>query len=445
MKKLTKVLRITIAIILLLAVVLLDTVDYTPYHDTDYYSNTIARVKQLAPSSKIKGELMVGWSKLSIIPPFPVRSVGYNKNDFYTAIHDPLYTRVMVFADDKKTIGLVSLDLIMVHPEIVKAVKLGLDSIGVDDVYFAATHTHNGYGGWSPGIASKFILGGYEKNIVDGIGKQTLKALKKANIQREPARIGYQKIALPQLVANRLDEESGSTDSLFRVIEILTASNKRALISTFSAHPTSLPRQLLELSGDYPGAYNWNLESTDDIEFSMFCAGAVGSHKPIMPDYTYEHMANYAKNISDTVASRIRGFKPIEVSDFDYTEFKVDVRESTFKISEQVKLRSWMFNSVMGDIEPKITYFQLGDLVFVGAPADFSGQLTSTIQDRVLEEGLEVIVTSFNGAYMGYITQDDYYQRKHFETQEMNWFGPYNGSYFSELMARTINQKNPVD
>ena len=445
MKKLFKVFRITAAIILLLVVVLFDTVDYTSYRDTEYYQKTIERVNLLTPAPEIEGNLLVGWSKASIIPSYPVKSIGYNKNDYYTAIHDSLNVRAIVFADSQKTIGIVSLDLIMVHPKVVQAVKLGLDSIGVDEVYFSATHTHNGFGGWSPGLASRFVLGGYEEHIVNWVGQQALKALDDANKVKESAKLGYQKIALPDLVANRLDKESGSIDSLFRIVEILTTSNKRALISTFSAHPTSLPRRLLELSGDYPGAYNSNLERSDDVDFSMFCAGGVGSHKPVMPDYTYEHMDAYAKKISDTVMSNLDHFQEVKGNSFDYCEFQVDVRESTFKLSQEVKLRSWLFNSIMGGIQPKITYFQLGELVFVGAPADFSGQLSAAIQEQVFDERIEVIITSFNGAYMGYITQDDYYQQKHFETQEMNWFGPYNGAYFSELMIKTINKKNPVE
>ncbi|MNF00811.1 hypothetical protein D3C80_1996990 [compost metagenome] len=46
----------------------------------------------------------------------------------------------------------------------------------------------------------------------------------------------------------------------------------------------------------------------------------------------------------------------------------------------------------------------------------------------------DLFITSFNGAYVGYITPDVYYDSVRSETREMNWFGPYNGRYFKEVV-----------
>ena len=48
------------------------------------------------------------------------------------------------------------------------------------------------------------------------------------------------------------------------------------------------------------------------------------------------------------------------------------------------------------------------------------------------------MVTSFNGGYIGYITNDKWYDLKEYETFTMNWFGPYNGSYFIYLINNLI-------
>ena len=57
----------------------------------------------------------------------------------------------------------------------------------------------------------------------------------------------------------------------------------------------------------------------------------------------------------------------------------------------------------------------------------------------VLEKSLgdqpeEIVLTSFNGGYIGYITPDAYYDLKKYETRDMNFFGPYNGAYISEML-----------
>ncbi len=54
------------------------------------------------------------------------------------------------------------------------------------------------------------------------------------------------------------------------------------------------------------------------------------------------------------------------------------------------------------------------------------------------KEGFNLIVTSFNGGYIGYVTEDKWYDRNKYETRAMNWFGPYNGAYFSEYIRRVL-------
>ena len=50
------------------------------------------------------------------------------------------------------------------------------------------------------------------------------------------------------------------------------------------------------------------------------------------------------------------------------------------------------------------------------------------------------MVTSFDGGYIGYVTPDRYYDRATYETRDMNWFGPYNGNYFKEMMVGLLNK-----
>jgi len=40
------------------------------------------------------------------------------------------------------------------------------------------------------------------------------------------------------------------------------------------------------------------------------------------------------------------------------------------------------------------------------------------------EKGLNLIITTFNGGYIGYVTPDQYYNHRYHEVRDMNWFGP---------------------
>ena len=53
---------------------------------------------------------------------------------------------------------------------------------------------------------------------------------------------------------------------------------------------------------------------------------------------------------------------------------------------------------------------EIGDLALVGTPCDFSGELVEGIQ-KSCAKNREVMITSFNGQYIGYITADKHYEK----------------------------------
>ena len=90
-----------------------------------------------------------------------------------------------------------------------------------------------------------------------------------------------------------------------------------------------------------------------------------------------------------------------------------------------------------------INYLRIGDLVIVGTPSDFSGELVGQIEKSISNNELNLMINSFNGGYVGYITDDKWYDRTDintYETYTMNWYGPYNGAYFSKLIKEIIKK-----
>ena len=85
-----------------------------------------------------------------------------------------------------------------------------------------------------------------------------------------------------------------------------------------------------------------------------------------------------------------------------------------------------------------IKVLRIGDILLVGTPCDFSGELVEALDSQAREKGLSLMITSFNGGYMGYVTKDQWYDENLYETRTMNWYGPYNGAYFSELISGII-------
>ena len=78
--------------------------------------------------------------------------------------------------------------------------------------------------------------------------------------------------------------------------------------------------------------------------------------------------------------------------------------------------------------------------MLVGTPGDFSGLLYDQIQSN--EHPL--MVTSFNGEYLGYLIPSQYYSINHRETRITNWFGPYTGDYTVDLINQALNHIAPL-
>ena len=56
--------------------------------------------------------------------------------------------------------------------------------------------------------------------------------------------------------------------------------------------------------------------------------------------------------------------------------------------------------------------------MIVGIPADFSGELVEPIKKSISNNKLNLIINSFNGGYVGYITDDKWYDRDDINTYE---------------------------
>jgi len=53
--------------------------------------------------------------------------------------------------------------------------------------------------------------------------------------------------------------------------------------------------------------------------------------------------------------------------------------------------------------------------------------LVGPIDSLAKSKNLHLLVTSFNGGYMGYVTDTKWYDMNAYETRIMGWFGPENG------------------
>jgi neutral ceramidase len=129
-------------------------------------------------------------------------------------------------------------------------------------------------------------------------------------------------------------------------------------------------------------------------------------------------------------------FQLVEDSTVSMVRIPLILPDAQVKITENWCVRPWLFESLFGDFQPYITALRVGNIVLLGTPCDYSGELTGPVDAIGKKHNLHPVITSFNGHYIGYITRDDHYDRNHYETRLMNWYGYGNGQYLADCLTR---------
>lgn len=358
------------------------------------------------------------------------------------AIHDSLFVSAVVLESNAKQVVILSYDLLIAPPLIVNRLAGELAQLGLkrEHIFFTATHTHHGVGGWAKGVAGWLIAGGYDAQITENIVKQTFLAIQEAQHHLLPARIGFGKVNAPEFVKSRLHEHQERLDTWVRYLKIQQSSGKTACLLSYSAHATCTDGLLEVFSRDYAGAVVDSLEKNTQtsIDLAVFSAGTVASHTPM--DFGLHNEAWIGKMGQGLAEKLLNQFDSVLLKDtvpLSVQQLPVEFGATNVRVSDNIKLADWAFKFLYPEHHIYIAILQIGDILWLGMPCDFSGEFMSIVEKTALQKNKKLIITSFNGSYMGYLTPDEYYNLPHYETREMNWLGK-KGSYFIELIEKII-------
>lgn len=442
-KNFLKVIFYVTAFMALLAFALFDKIDTTSYKDQDFYRHTIKTFEESLPNNLQDSLITAGWAKANITPRTRLRTAGYGITKPYQAIGDSIYIKSIVLGNSVQKVVILTADLLIFPPLLARDLEQYVKHRYPEaDLFFSATHTHSSTGGWSKGIAGKLMSGGFDETYYQFLLKKAIVSIDKAIEDSEPVVVSFRRVDAKGLVENRLVKEQGVVYPWLINLKLQKNSGEVAIIASFSAHPTcNEPRDGI-ISRDYPGYFTDSLESTKEINFAAFLAGPVGSHGPRKKLVT--ERSRLSKVLSDSLVARF--FKSTDDyttigSDLLYVKKKVNLREPHLKISNTIRLRPWVYHLLIGEEQDiTIRFLKLGNILLTGTPCDFSGELVPELDSLAYQNGLELMVTSFNGAYIGYITKDEHYHINKSETRIMNWYGPQNGQFFSELISVMIGK-----
>jgi len=274
-------------LLLLIILVVFKPVDWTPYQETAYYDQTMKRLHALqANGLSTRGDtLQVGWARVNITPSrsLPLAGYGKRKGKHFEEIFDSVFVRAFVFDNGVEKAALVTIDLLIMPPEVTKLLAETLpESFPLKAVFLTATHSHSSFGSWAPGLVGKLFAGSYDHIWVEFLAEAIVNAIMQADSDKIRSKVGFAALETQGLLYNRLEKEKGSVDPWLRIIKIEQDSGETAFFATFAAHPTILRSSFMKLSAEYPGVLIRELELSPEIDFAAFGAGAMASQGPVL-------------------------------------------------------------------------------------------------------------------------------------------------------------------
>ncbi|WP_347158935.1 neutral/alkaline non-lysosomal ceramidase N-terminal domain-containing protein [Pontibacter chitinilyticus] len=420
--------------------------DEKPFAQSSYYQATLHQL-QNTDSGYLEGDtLQVGWAKVNITPPVGTPLAGYGKRRGmrYEQVHDSAWVRTFAFNNGSHTAFLVAVDMLIVPMRVAAQLEQAYPKLGLgpEQVYLTATHSHTSFGGWQKKLAGRLMAGKYNKAVVRQTVEHILQSIRLAQQQLQPTRIGYGQVSVPDLVQNRLTGSRINLDSTLRFIRFEQASGRTAVFCTFAAHPTILPSMQPILSRDYPGALVDALE--EQVDFAAFAAGAVGSHQAVYTGDTFASTRQVGQQLAQAVTQQMAATPMAYTATLGYSRVPLLLPDPQWRIGDHKRFAPALFYTFFGRYPAAVNALQLGDMVLLDVPADYSGEFMPLLEAQVARQQQHVLLTGFNGGYVGYLVPEEHYALHKYEVRAMNFYGPLAGNYVTAVLLQLLQQHRPA-
>lgn len=432
------------------------------FREKPYYKEALQAIDLAAAHADVTrdgGALKVGWGirEITPAPGKPMGGYGARPNDKRsTGVHDPLFVKALAVSDGRDTVVIVGADMLQTLPNLVEQVETNLskNTAGpTPPIFYTTSHTHCGPGGLAPGIAARISYGEYDPELVSMLAGRFAEAITDTLNSMEPGRFAHGALDGSAYICNR--SRNADVDKWLDFAVFEKTSGSRMIAVRYSAHPTIYPEEMLAFSAEYPGALQQRVKEKTGSE-CVYLGGAVGSMGPKPPETDStpeEQVAAMGNALGDLVCAAVNG----SLNWMDKADVAALVsRFGTPPLQARPVSASWRLSPFMSAVfgvlpEGRMQMARIGDLVLCGMPYDFSGEVSVRWRDLAREHGYSLWVTSHSGAYLGYLSPDSYYwdlgpaysYDHNYEVGLMNWFGPNQEAYMTDLFSRALDRLTP--
>lgn len=428
------------------------------FEDKPYYKKTLTEIerhkKRLSKNSDI-GQFQAGWGSCSIMPPpgTPLAGYGDRKGKPSTGVHDEIFVKALAVSDGTDVAVIVGADMLIIPENVADMVRERVSKqtpLTSNEILFSASHNHSGPGGFAPGFASKAFNGPYDPNIPDFLASVFTEVIVEAYRSLEPAKVTYGGLDAPEYIRNRT-RKNALVDSELSYMLIEQNDKDCCFVISYSAHPTILGGDNMKFTGEYPGFLMRRITEQTGAE-AIYLGGAVGSMSHRAPEGAngFERCRAMGEALADKIIRDIAGtgqFK--DKVDVASIGFSIDLPPFQLRLNENWRVSKFLFPILGIDTDGWMHAVRIGDVVLVGTPADYCGEISLDLKSRLQDRVGDLWVLGFNGDYVGYISPDKYYYEKDedggygYERGVMSWIGPDQEAFTVSLIMHMIDALFP--
>ena len=445
-----------VGVIALVGVLCLDSVDYTPYFHSAYYKETAARFASTSATNLIgSGPLFAGIGVARLTPmvnvseenpaegkfrSIPLAGYGNRNGKPATGVHDDVWVKALAIRVGTQTGIIFATEALIVPREVADEAAARLqEETGLhrEQLYFSATHTHCSIGGWGEGLVGEAFAGPFNPGARTWFADRLVAAARDALRDLKPAEFGHGSFRSPEFVRNRVVGDLGKVDDEFSFAIFKQQQGRSAVLGIYSAHATVLSGRIMEFSGDYPGAWQRAIEQTTNT-VALFLGGAVGSHAPVAGESGFAGADRMGAALAQRLQEQLPQIPLTNSIPFGLLAFELSLPDLNVRLTSGIRLHPRLASTLLpvGRLS-FLQAFRIGDTIWLSTPCDFSGELALGIKDTFRARRFSVIITSFNGDYIGYVIPSKYYHLDGYEPRTMSFYGPYVPDYLDEFMRKS--------
>jgi hypothetical protein len=349
----------------------------------------------------------------------PLGGYGERMNKPADGIHDYTMAKALILRQGGRKYALVTVDLLGIPRSLRDQVLARIKDTGIasDNLMLAASHTHASVEMNALNSANTFNIpqiGIFDQKLLDFTADQIAQAIIQANQKFVPIRVGTGSMQVEGLNRNRRGDPTVDTE--LAVTRIDTAEGKPLVVFVnFTAHPTYVNEKVMQISAEWPGYLQREVEAFVDGAICMYSNGAEGDTAPTggRGPSAFARCEDHGRKLAVAVLKLLPTIQTSADAKFGYsmTTLKLPPRTPPPALMQEAGLEYGLNEqNIKGFVEamvPESSYLgvlQLGDLLAVSIPGELFSKLGLQIRQALKDGGaVHPVVVGLANEWISYM------------------------------------------